>query len=112
MAFTLEAALVLPLSISMILSIVPQAAQTYRQTVKEADQLQQSVSLSVDPPSLYALVPVTRADHPANDRSSTGLAIPRDSVIWPEVLMTSPKLMFCLVTAMIDDARLLGLSDS
>ena len=95
MALTLEAALVLPLSISLIFGLIPRSTQTYRQAASEVISMKQAVRLSTDPPSLYAFVSV-----------DNGLAGESRS----DVLMTSPKLMFCLVKAIIDDLKMFGLA--
>jgi hypothetical protein len=88
MALTLEAALVIPLSISLIFSLIPGSVREYRRTKTEATMLQKALRLSTDANSLYAFVPVS------------GMA--------NNVLMTSPKLMFCVVTAIIDDLTIMG----
>lgn len=107
MALTLEAALVLPLSLSLVFSIVPPAARLYRQTIREAGHLKQAVRLASDPASLYALAPLA-----GSASASSGVsARAADGDQRSDVLMTSPKLMFCLVTAVIDDFKILGLSE-
>lgn len=104
MALTLEAALVLPLSISLILSVIPAANQRYRQSVKEAMVMKQGVLMTTDPGSLYAFAPITDA------RVAPSTGTPSGTEDY-SVLMTSPKRMFCLVTAVMDDLRLLGLAE-
>lgn len=105
MALTLEAALVLPLSISLVLSVIPAANQRYRQSVKEAMVMKQGVTMATDPEALYAFVPISQA------RVDPSAGTPSSSEDFA-VLMTSPKRMFCLVTAVIDDLELLGLAES
>ncbi len=92
MAFTLEAALVLPLSISLLIGTIPPAINSYKQAAAEAMQLRQAARLTADPSALYLLTEIEPATVGTN----------------AEVLLTSPKLMFCLVTAVIDDFRIIG----
>ena len=58
MALTLEAALVLPLSLSLIFSIMPLSDRLYRETGLEIRLARQENLLAVDPELLYALSPI------------------------------------------------------
>lgn len=99
MAFTLEAALVLPMTISLILGTVPPAINCYRQAVATAGCFRQAARLTADPATLYLLAEVS-ATATTDEPAAAGR----------EVLLTSPKLMFCLITAVIDDIKILGLN--
>lgn len=111
MALTLEAALVLPLSISLIFSLIPRSTQTYRQAATEVISMKQAVRLSTDPPSLYVFVSINNglAGKTSGDLSA-GTTGDQSGKSRSDVLMTSPKLMFCLVTAIIDDLKMFGLA--
>ena len=107
MALTLEAALVLPLSLGLIFSVIPPSARLYHRIRTESSLLAKAQPLSVDPSSLYAIAPLIQNPQ---GRTSAALSPNEESgAIYQEVLMASPKLVFCLVTAAIDDCRLLGL---
>jgi len=105
MALTLETALVLPLSLSLIFSILPASDRLYRATGREIRLARQENHLAVDPELLYALSPILLAeDGPPGILPATRSL--NDSAP-EEALLTSPKLMFSLVTAVIDSIRLL-----
>lgn len=105
MALTLEAALVLPLSLSLILSVLPASDRLYRATGREIRLARQETHLAVDPEMLYALSPILPAE---NEPPALLPGAQRDSEAIPhEALMTSPKLMFSLVKAVEDSIRLL-----
>ncbi len=109
MAMTLEAALVLPLSLSLIFSSIPPSVRLYQRIRTETRLLVQADSMSVDPPFIYAIAPLVQVPE---GQSTVALQSGEErGAIAQEVLMTSPKLMFCLVTAVLDDLRLLGLVD-
>lgn len=107
MALTLEAALVLPLSLGLICSVIPPSARQYHRIRTESSLLSKAQPMSVDPSSLYAIAPLMALPQ---GRTATALSLYEESgAVCQEVLMASPKLVFCLVTAAIDDCRLLGL---
>ena len=105
MALTLEAALVLPLSLSLIFSIMPLSDRLYRETGLEIRLARQENLLAVDPELLYALSPIRFGDGESSDWSPVPMS--DDAHAPDEALMTSPKLMFSIVTAVIDSIRLL-----
>ncbi|NLC83611.1 MAG: hypothetical protein GX749_00840 [Ruminococcaceae bacterium] len=107
MAFTLEAALVLPLTISLILGTVPPAVNCYQQAVAAAGCFRQAARLTADPATLYLLAEVGAA--PTGGSAAAGNS-GGSAAAGREVLLTSPKLMFCLITAVIDDLKILGLN--
>lgn len=109
MALTLEAALVLPLSLSLVFSLIPPSTRLYQRIRTESALLSKAQRLSVDPSTLYAIAPLIGM--PKGQQSAAALTSEEGGAVNQEVLMTSPKLVFCLVTALIDDARLLGLVD-
>lgn len=109
MALTLEAALVFPLSISFIIGLVPPAVHDYRRIAGEAAALRQAARLAADPKSIYFLQPLSGS--PPAGQAADGAAPPGAAAggAAGDVLLTSPKLMFALVTAVLDDLQILGL---
>lgn len=108
MALTLEAVLVFPLAFSLILGLVPPAVRDYRRIARAATALRQGVRLNANPASLYQLaqIPANLIPDPDPGRA---VSSPAAAGTNPDVLLTSPKLMFNLVTAVLDDLEILGL---
>jgi len=104
MAMTLETALVLPLSLNLIFSVLPASDRLYRTTGREIRMARQENLLNVDPKVLYALSPIllTEGEPP----SMLSVTEKGADTAPDEALMTSPRLMFSCVTAVVDSIRL------
>lgn len=112
MALTLEAALVFPLTISLVIGIVPPAIRSYRQIAAEASLCRQAARLTADPDSLYRLAPLSGAAGAGGNGGSSGGSGGNNGsgAATATVLLTSPKQMLVLMTAILDDLEILGLA--